>query len=65
MQQWKFTTMYIVMYKAESWYKLRGGRILVQIAPLQDFGTEVGGWAFTPGWVYTPNIMVHDYCIVW
>ena len=35
--------------------KLRGGRILVQITPLQDFGAEMkeGGGA------YTPNITVH------
>ena len=31
------------MYKLESWYKLRGGRVLVQIIPLQDFGVEMGG----------------------
>ena len=30
------------MYRTESWYKLRGGRILVQVAPLQDFGAEMG-----------------------
>ena len=51
------------MYKTESWYKLRGGRILVQITPFQDFGTEMGvggggGGAFTPGCAYTPNITV-------
>ena len=42
-------------------YKLRGGRILVQITPLQDFGAEMkeGGGAFTLGWAYTPNITVH------
>ena len=31
------------MYTAESRYKLRGGRILLQITPLQDFGAEVRG----------------------
>ena len=31
------------MYKTEPWYKLWGGCILVQIVPLQDFGTEMGG----------------------
>ena len=29
------------MYKMESRYKLWGGRILVQITPLQDFGAEM------------------------
>ena len=51
------------MYKMESWYKLRGGRILVQITPLQDFGAEIGGGGgedvFPPGWAYTLNITVH------
>ena len=31
------------MYKSESWYKLWGGCILVQIIPLQDFGAEMEG----------------------
>ena len=48
------------MYKPESWYKLRGGRILVQITPLQDFGTERGGGGtFTTGLAYTRSVTVH------
>ena len=47
-------------YKPESWYKLWGGRIVVQITPLQDFGDEIGArWAYTPRWAYTLNFTVH------
>ena len=46
----------VYMYKPESWCKLRGGCILVQITPLQDFDAGMGGGAFTPRWAYTPNI---------
>ena len=44
------------MYKLGSWYKkLQDGRILVQIAPLQGVGTEIGGGG---GSGFVPNIKV-------
>ena len=35
------------MYKPESWYKLQGGRILVQITPLQYFAPKWGMGVFS------------------
>ena len=44
------------MYKTESWYKLQGGHILIQITRLQDFGADMvvvgGGGGGGRGCVY-------------